>query len=100
MIRTVTKAMVIHFIDGKCHIIKRKSHKTALSGYYACVSCDVLLMASGADTHTHTDVRTKTISRNQALRLHAPGLIKKDHNKILKPTSKSLILSCIRAASY
>ena len=25
---------------------------------------------------------------------------KNDHNKILKPTSKSLILSCIRAASY
>ena len=31
--------------------MKRKSRKTALSGYYACVSCDLLLMASGADTH-------------------------------------------------
>ena len=67
---TVTKATAIQFIDCKCHIMKQKSRKTALSGYYAIthVSRDLLLMASGADTHihTHTDVRTKTISRNQA----------------------------------
>ena len=65
MMRTVTKAMAIQFIDSKCHIMKQKSRKTALSGYYACVSRDVLLMASRR-THTHTDVQTKTISRNQA----------------------------------
>ena len=63
--RTVTKAMIIQFIDGKCHIMKRKSCKTVLSGYYTCVSRDLLLMALGADTHTHTNVRTKMISRNQ-----------------------------------
>ena len=44
-----------------------KSHKTALSGYYTCLSCDLLLMPSGADTHTHTPSFTdETISRNQA----------------------------------
>ena len=50
----VTKAMVIQFIDGKCHIKKQKSRKTTLSGYYVCVSCDLLLMPSGADTHIPT----------------------------------------------
>ena len=68
--RTVTKATAIQFIDGKCHIMKQKNHKTALSSYYACVSCDLLLMALRADTqtdkHTHTDVQTKMILRNQA----------------------------------
>ena len=50
-----TQAMSIQFIDGKCHIKKQKSHKTALSGYYACVSCDLLLMPLGW-THTHANV--------------------------------------------
>ena len=53
MTRTVTKATAIQFIDGKCHIMKRKSRKTALSGYYACDSRDLLLMASGAETHMY-----------------------------------------------
>ena len=53
MMHTVTKAMAIQFIDGKCHIMKRKSRKTVLSGYYTCVSRNLLLMASGAGTHTH-----------------------------------------------
>ena len=44
--------------------MKWKSRKTALSGYYACVSRDLLLMTSGR-THTHTDTQTKIISRNQ-----------------------------------
>ena len=56
----LTKATSIQFIDGKCHIKKRKSCKTALSGYYACVSRDLLLMPSGADTHTHTHTHTYT----------------------------------------
>ena len=66
--RIVTKATAIQFIDGKCYIQKQKRRKTALSGYYACVSCDLLLMLSGADTHTrtHSNVQTKTILRNQA----------------------------------
>ena len=59
MTRIVAKAMVIQFIDGKCHIKKRKNRKTALSGYYACVSRDLLLIPSGANTHTrkHTNDR-------------------------------------------
>ena len=52
--RIVTKATTIQFINHKCHIKKRKSHKTTLSSYYACVSRDLLLMPSGADTHKHT----------------------------------------------
>ena len=66
---SVTKATPIQFTDGKCRIKKRRDHKTALSGYYACLSRDLLLMASGADTHTHTHTPTfadETISRNQA----------------------------------
>ena len=42
MMRIVTKAMAIQFIDGKCHIKKQKSCKTVLSDYYACVSLDLL----------------------------------------------------------
>ena len=66
----VTKATAIHFIDGQCHIKKQKSRKTALSGYYACVSHDLLLVPSGADTNTHTHANILTfaaemISRNQ-----------------------------------
>ena len=49
--------MAIQFINGKCHIKKRKSLKTALSGYYACVLRDLLLMPLGADTRKHTDIR-------------------------------------------
>ena len=64
----VTKATAIQFIDGKCHIKKQKSCKTALSGYYTCVSRNLLLMPSGTDrqTDTHIDAQTKLISRNQA----------------------------------
>ena len=65
MTHTVTKATAIQFIDGKCHIMKRKSRKAALSSYYACVLCDLLLMASGW-THKYTEAQTKTIARNQA----------------------------------
>ena len=53
MTRSVTKATAIHLIVGKCHVKKQKSCKTALSGYYAWLSFDLLLMPSRADTHTH-----------------------------------------------
>ena len=75
----VTKATAIQFIDGKCHIKKWKSCKTALSGYYACVSHDLLLMPSGVDTHMQTYQRlwTKRFQKTRhpwACGPHAPGL--------------------------
>ena len=68
---SITKATLIQFTDGKSRIKKQRSRKTALSNYYACLSCDLLLMASRADTHKHTHTHTptfmdETISRNQA----------------------------------
>ena len=56
MTRSVTKATFIQFIDGKCHIKKQKGCKTALSGYYACLLRDLLLMPLGVDTHAYTIV--------------------------------------------
>ena len=69
--RIVTKATAIQFIDGKCHIKKQKSLKIALSGYYACVSRDLLLVPLGADTNANIPTFADKISRNQAC---APGL--------------------------
>ena len=64
--RSVTMAMPIQFNDQKCHIKKQKSHKTALFNYYACLSCDLLLILLRADTHTHTlAFADETISKNQ-----------------------------------
>ena len=73
MTRTVTKATAIQFIDSKCHIMSRK---TALSGYYACVSCDLLLMASGAETHMYQRVNKNDFKKPGAHGLWpcAPGL--------------------------
>ena len=65
--------MAIQFIDGKCHVMKRKSLKSALSGYYACVSCDLLLMPSGADTQTDTHIPTCKHKRFQETRLAQPS---------------------------
>ena len=65
---SVTKATPIQFIDSKSRIKKRRDYKTALSSYYACLSRDLLLMASGW-THTHIHTPTfadEMISRNQA----------------------------------
>ena len=59
MTRSVTKAMAIHFIDGKCHVQKWRCCKTALSGYYAWLSFDLLLMPSRADTLIHQRSWTK-----------------------------------------
>ena len=47
----------------------------ALSGYYACISRELLLMPLGMYTHTHTPMFVdETISRNQARVAHVPGL--------------------------
>ena len=53
---SVTKATTIHFIVGKCHVKKRKSCKTALSGHYAWLSFDLLSMPLRADTDTYINV--------------------------------------------
>ena len=59
--------MPIQFIDSKCHIKKWKSRKTALFNYYTWLSHNLLLMLSGAGTHTHTPTfADEMISRNQA----------------------------------
>ena len=52
---SVTKAIPIQFIDGKCHIKKWRGRKTALSSYYACLSCDLLIMPWG-QTHTYSNI--------------------------------------------
>ena len=63
---SVTKATTIQFTDGKCHIKKRKSGKTALSSYYMHLSHDLLLMALGTDTQTHNQcLRTKRIQETR-----------------------------------
>ena len=72
--RFVTKAPPISNIDDKCHIKKLKSSKTCLIGYSGFFSREWFLIAWGADTHIHTDVRTKTMSRNQVRRPSVPGL--------------------------
>ena len=74
---SVTKATPIQFIDGKSRINKRRGHKTALSGYYACLSRDLLLMPLGADTHIHQRLRTKRFQETrcaQACGPRVPGL--------------------------
>ena len=60
MTGSVTKATPIQFINGKSRIKKQRGRKTALSGYYACLSRGLLIMASGADTHTHIHQRSQT----------------------------------------
>ena len=75
--RIVTKATAIQFINGNCHIKKRKSHTTALSGYYACFTWPFIDALEGKHMHTHTYRHaTKTISRNQvfAAKGTVPGL--------------------------
>ena len=56
---------------------KRRRRKTTLSSYYTCFSHDLLLMPSGADTHTYTNVRgLNTFKKPGACgqRPSAPGL--------------------------
>ena len=81
MMGSVTKAMFIQFIDGKSRIKKWRGRKTALSGYYACLSSDLLLMASGVNTHIHIHQRLRTKQFHETRRAWAavlcmPGLIK------------------------
>ena len=74
---SVTKATPIPFIDSKSFVKKRRGHKTALSSYYACLSRYLLLMASGADTHTYTNVRRRNdFKKPDTHELHprSPGL--------------------------
>ena len=70
---------LIQFIDSKSCIKKRRGLKTALSSYYACLSRDLLLMASGADTHIHIKQRSQTKrfqeTRRRGLCPREPGLI-------------------------
>ena len=69
---SVTKVMPIQFMNSKCHIKKRKSCKTALSSYYACLSHDLLLMPLGVDRHTHIYQRSQE-KRVQETRHMKPG---------------------------
>ena len=78
---SVIKATPIQFIDSKSRIKKWRGYKTALSDYYACLSRGLLLMALGADTHTHTQIyqrpQTKRFQETRHARAagpHAPGL--------------------------
>ena len=76
---SVTKVTPIEFTDGKSGTKKRRGRKAALPVYYACLSRDLLLMASGADTHTHTytNVRGPNDFKKPGARglwLRTPGL--------------------------
>ena len=52
---SVTNSSIILFINGKCHVRKLKSCRTGLAGYYACLSCELLLIPLGwGRTHRHT----------------------------------------------
>ena len=50
--RRVTKATPVQYINNRSHIKKWRGHIIVLSGYYACLSRDLFLMSSGAETHT------------------------------------------------
>ena len=78
---SVTKVTPIQFIDGRSHVNKRRCRKTALSGYYACFSRDLLLIPRGW-THTHTPTFVdETISRNQMRVAEGPRMpgLKSEH---------------------
>ena len=53
----VTKAMLIHFINGKCHI-----RKLMRSDNYRCISCELLNIDAlgGGHTHTYTNLFNKS----------------------------------------
>ena len=65
----VTRATPIGYINSKCHIKKLKSSRICLIGYLGFILLEWFLIAwewTYTQTHKHTDVRMKTISRNQA----------------------------------
>ena len=69
MMRFITKALPINSIDSKCRTEKLKDSRTCLIGYSDFISHEWLLIVRGQthiDTHTHTDVSTLSILRNQA----------------------------------
>ena len=61
MTHCVTKAMLIHIIDGKCHIqkLKGKTCKSCLTKHTRSISCHWLLMHSGVETYTYQHHRQK-----------------------------------------
>ena len=72
----VTKATAIQFYRWQ---VSFKETETALSGYYACVSHDMLLIPSRADTHIHMHTYQEANKNNFkkpvcSRRLHTPGL--------------------------
>ena len=67
---SVTKAMPIQFTDGKSYK-ETEGHKTALSGYYTCLLRDLLLMPSGVDTHTYTNVHRRNDFKKSGV--HGPA---------------------------
>ena len=68
-------------------IKKWRRHKTALSGYYSCLSHDLLLIPSRVGTHTHTlTFVDEMISKNQACASRKPARLtykfyKLSHNR-------------------
>ena len=72
---SVTKAMPIQFIDGKSHIKKQRSHKTAL---YPVITQDFHVTCLGdGHTHIHQRSRTKRFQETKCARAgdpHTPGL--------------------------
>ena len=67
----VTKAMPFQFIDGN----KLKTYKMGLTNHTWPISHHITPLVINGFTggHTHTDARTKTISRNQACAAFGPA---------------------------
>ena len=72
----VNKTTPIHFIDGRCHVKQLKadkSHKTCLANHRRSISHHIMpLVINGLGDrqtrryiHTHTNMLTKAISKNQ-----------------------------------
>ena len=66
MMHIVTMATTIQFIDGKCYIKKWKSRKLLYPVIMDVFHMTFINALGGGHTRKHTDVQTKTISRNQA----------------------------------
>ena len=70
---SVTKGILIQFIDGKCLIKKRRNRKITLSSYYIHPSRELLLMPSGANTQAHTHTHTHIYRRVNKSNFKKPG---------------------------